>query len=92
MWTFRKSTSGRQIYINGSLGSTDTNMERLGSWAGATVGRYYDRYYQGVVYEILIYNTDLTQEKREKVEGYLAHKWGLSMNLPNGHLYKSTEP
>jgi hypothetical protein len=28
----------------------------------------------------------------EKVEGYLAHKWGLSNNLPNDHLYKLLAP
>jgi hypothetical protein len=67
-------------------------MERLGSWAGASVGRYFTRYYQGVIYEILIYNTDLTPERRQKVEGYLAHKWGLPMNLPNGHPFKTAAP
>ena len=28
----------------------------------------------------------------EKVEGYLAHKWGLSLNLPVGHPYKNDAP
>jgi len=29
---------------------------------------------------------------REKVEGYLAHKWGLKANLPAGHPYKTSAP
>ena len=29
---------------------------------------------------------------REKVEGYLAHKWGLTANLPSGHPYKNSAP
>lgn len=28
----------------------------------------------------------------EKVEGYLAHRWGLEGNLPAGHTYKSSPP
>lgn len=28
----------------------------------------------------------------QKMEGYLAHKWGLTANLPLGHPYKVTEP
>lgn len=29
---------------------------------------------------------------REKIEGYLAHKWGLTANLPGGHPYKTAAP
>jgi hypothetical protein len=29
---------------------------------------------------------------RQLVEGYFAHKWGLTANLPNGHPYKSGAP
>ena len=28
----------------------------------------------------------------EKAEGYLAHKWGLTANLPVSHPYKSSAP
>ena len=28
----------------------------------------------------------------EKAEGYLAHKWGLTSNLPVSHPYKSSAP
>lgn len=29
---------------------------------------------------------------REKIEGYLAHKWGIESKLPSGHTYKSSAP
>jgi hypothetical protein len=32
--------------------------------------------------EILIYDSVLTSSQRQQVEGYLAHKWGLSLYLP----------
>ena len=33
-----------------------------------------------------------SQDDREKMEGYLAHKWGLEANLPAAHPYKSSPP
>lgn len=29
---------------------------------------------------------------REKIEGYLAHKWGLESKLPSSHPYKTSAP
>ena len=34
----------------------------------------------------------LSTEDRQKLEGYLAWKWGLEANLPAGHPYESTPP
>lgn len=42
--------------------------------------------------EILIFNIALSTEDRQKIEGYLAHKWGLDGNLDSGHPYKSSPP
>ena len=45
----------------------------------------------GKIYEIIeIPTTDLAT--RQLVEGYLAHKWGLTINLPSDHPYKTTPP
>jgi hypothetical protein len=46
----------------------------------------------GDLHELIIYNEPLAQADREKVEGYLAHKWGLTSSLPTGHPYKSSAP
>lgn len=40
----------------------------------------------------VIVTDDLSTVTRNKVEGYLAHKWGLTANLPGGHPYKTTPP
>lgn len=46
----------------------------------------------GNLHELIIYNAPLSTTNREKVEGYLAHKWGLTANLPNNHPYKASPP
>ena len=39
---------------------------------------------------VFVENTDETT--RQKMEGYMAHKWGLSSNLPTNHPYKISFP
>lgn len=42
--------------------------------------------------EIILLNQELSTTDRQKLEGYLAWKWGLEANLPADHPYKSTPP
>jgi len=42
--------------------------------------------------EAILINGILSTEDRQKVEGYLAHKWGLTANLPVNHPYKASPP
>jgi hypothetical protein len=35
---------------------------------------------------------DVTTTTRQKIEGYLAWKWGLAANLPGGHPYEFGPP
>ena len=46
---------------------------------------------QGYYCEIIIINS-VEDSDRQKVEGYLSHKWGLTGNLPSDHPYKNTAP
>jgi hypothetical protein len=45
----------------------------------------------GVIGEIIMVQTTDTTT-RQKIEGYLAWKWGLQANLPNDHPYKNAAP
>ncbi|MDG1173560.1 MAG: hypothetical protein P8M67_04610, partial [Opitutales bacterium] len=51
-----------------------------------------NRVFEGDLGELLIFNTALSDADIEKIEGYLAHKWGLEGELPNDHGWKSTPP
>ena len=53
---------------------------------------FMDRVWKGDLGELLIYNTELNVSNFEKIEGYLAHKWGLTANLPANHPYKNNAP
>jgi hypothetical protein len=48
--------------------------------------------FEGQIAEICIFNSALTTSDRQKVEGYLAWKYGLQANLPGGHPYLSSPP
>jgi len=50
------------------------------------------RCWRGVIGEVVVLNTTLTSADRSKIEGYLAHKWGISANLPSSHTYKNAKP
>ena len=40
----------------------------------------------------VVFVEDVTQANSDKIEGYLAHKWGLTADLPSGHPYKTSAP
>ena len=59
---------------------------------GLTLGHTWSRGITGTVYEVLLYANDLPDYTIKRMEGYLAHKWGSTANLPSGHPFKSTAP
>jgi len=66
-----------------SAGAPTTTL-RIGDANGTTLA--------GEIAELLILQGTVTTGQREKLEGYLAHKWGLASLLPGGHPYKSSPP
>lgn len=49
-------------------------------------------YWNGQIREIIVCQSSLAIADINKVEGYLAHKWGLTSNLPSDHPYKTVGP
>jgi len=58
------------------------------------LGAYWDDQYgvTGHIAEMLYWDRSLNSTEMEKVEGYLAWKWGQVANLPSGHPYKGAAP
>ena len=48
--------------------------------------------FDGEIAEVLCYQGDVGVADRQKIEGYLAHKYNLDGNLPNTHPHKTTPP
>lgn len=48
--------------------------------------------FQGLVSEIVFVSGVISTSDRQKLEGYLAWKWGTTANLPSGHPYKINPP
>lgn len=84
---------GAYIYYNGTQTVT-TNPPYLFSNFNATIniGGYNgaSEPFIGNMYEIILYNTSLSTNQRQQVEGYLAAKWGFL--LPSNHSYYKFAP
>jgi hypothetical protein len=46
----------------------------------------------GYISEVIIQQSQASLDTLQKTEGYLAHKWGLTANLPSDHPYKTAPP
>ena len=67
----------------------DVSVYSLGQRIGSA---YSGPYLNGVISEVIIYNTALTTSQRRIVEGYLAWKWNLEGKLAPSHPYYSAPP
>ena len=74
------------LYVNGINKGTGTDP--VAPTSATKVGNDF----AGDIAELVAYNSALSEGVRHKVEGYLAHKWGLESNLPSTHTYKVGKP
>ncbi len=71
---------------------TSLSSENLAYTIGKPDMNIHQHAYEGLIGEIIICNADHDAVTRLKIEGYLAHKWGLTARLPAGHPYKTAAP
>jgi hypothetical protein len=69
--------------------STGTTFGYIGVGQSAGSLNYY---LTGQIAEIVSFNTALTTEQRQQIEGYLAWKWGLKSSLPGDHPFSLVAP
>ena len=83
--------NGTQDTLTGTIGSVNgSGVSANGLWE---IGSFYGYgYLNGQLAEILVYPTVLSEADRQNVEGYLAHKWGMTGSLPSDHPYKTVAP
>ena len=90
-----------QLWLNGldqgkdTVGASVSGDQTWTAFIGtsnATTATVHDPSYclDGYIGEIV--SIDAVVVERQEIEGYLAHRWGLSSLLPGGHIYKAEPP
>ena len=85
--------SQQTSFVDGSIVGASSYVTALNNTISLRVfsNRGHSQYPTGRLCEIIIAE-DVTLVTRQKVEGYLAHKWGLQGNLDPSHPYKAQPP
>ena len=88
-------TSGTsRLFIDGSVQtettSTAANLTNSTVKLGSESGQF--GAWSGVIYEVIVGRGTLTDTDREKIEGYLAFKYGRQSSLPSNHKYRFGPP
>lgn len=68
-----------------------SNSFNIGAGARKTGGPV-EFFFKGTMAEVILIAAAVSNEDRQKLEGYLAWKWNLQMNLPADHPYKLAAP
>ena len=84
--TFQAEGGAYALYVNGTNMGEGTDSQTVA--ALDTLGGNL----KGEIAETVAYNRLLPGLAREKIEGYLAHKWGLEGQLPSTHKYSVALP
>ena len=100
LWNY--ASASLSMYLNGSIDATNATFQTSGltsntsptangtNLGASTTGN--NNGFNGDLAEVIVLNAALSTPDRERVEGYLAHKWDLAGNLPIGHPYKTSPP
>jgi len=91
VWT---SGLSKQVLANGKSEGANASAGVIGTMAGGgRIGNAVGHgFYGGDIAEIIFVTGTVTTADRERMEGYLAHKWGLTAQLPEAHPYKNSVP
>lgn len=91
------ATSNMEYWLNGTADGS-TGAGNFGTTSVFSGGQGYlgnDNYGSAAISdlaEVVLINGKDSTDDRQKMEGYLAWKWGLEGNLPIGHPYKNAAP
>lgn len=92
--TVNTSSNQTTASLNGGASSLDNNISSYN--AGYTyIGKdssVSQFWFKGKFMEMIIYNSVLSGPQIQKIEGYLAWKWGIQNKLPTNHPYYSVKP
>lgn len=85
----------QQVWKNGSLLVADNSGHSVTANGNVSIGGIMavtPSYQNATIGEVVVINGTISEQNRQKLEGYLAHKWGLAENLSSSHPYKDSAP
>ena len=83
----------QQLFKNGALLAENSSARAVPAVGDIVLASDGGGTYQNTtIGEFIIIDGTVTLETREKLEGYLAHKWGLAVDLPAAHPHKAAAP
>ena len=80
------------MYVNGTITAVNGATRGVLSLDASLDWSISGAAFLGSVGEVITYPTALTNTEREKIESYLAWKWGLQSSLPATNPWKNTPP
>lgn len=81
-----------EIYKNGLIFASDNFSNSITIDNYLNIGGNQSHHTKTEIGEIVILSGIMPLQEREKMEGYLSHKWNITNNLPSIHPYKNVEP
>lgn len=91
-WTTRDNVHDG---LSGATRMVCCNNANLSTWVNTRLSGYTlstERLFAGKIAEVIFVTGAISNGVQQKAEGYLAHKWGLTANLPADHPYKTSPP
>lgn len=93
VYTVACASSGCQTWTDGTAGGTTANAPSFGGSALLAAGLVPGNIsFNGPMFEILVYSGTSSEDDRQRIEGYLAHKWGTASLLPASHPWRFNAP
>ena len=89
-WAFSSAPSFTLTQVNAQTPVTEAGASELTNWS--TINNSSIQQSDFDLSELIITPPGLSSINLEKLHGYLAHKWGLTANLPETHPYKYQIP
>lgn len=91
LYTNGSLTRQSPLGFEGGLSSAEDGFSNIGGYTSDTGGG--NGYgHIGNIFCIIYNKNGFTTEERQKLEGWAAHKYGLTDNLPSDHPYKTKRP
>lgn len=88
------ASAGTATFSSGGGNSSDTDASTIlvGGFSNTDGATLTSSQMHGLVSEVVLTQGNISALDRQRLEGYLAHKWGLAANLPTDHPFKTSPP